>query len=171
MTTLTGGDPGRFCPTINDVVASVTGYAEAVLTEPASQTGRSDLAFAPYLVRALTPYLEAAPIELYERADPLRQRAEQAMQALTQLGLDDRDVAALATQAADSLSGSPPTDGATVQAELLDVIAETVTQQEIDAAAAQLSQALGDPGTLLDLGFVPSDVAANNGYNCVTDGE
>ena len=171
VTTLTGGDPGRFCPTINDVVASVTGYAEAVLTEPASQTGRSDLAFAPYLVRALTPYLEAAPIELYERADPLRQRAEQAMQALTQLGLDDRDVAALATQAADSLSGSPPTDGATVQAELLDVIAETVTQQEIDAAAAQLSQALGDPGTLLDLGFVPSDVAANNGYNCVTDGE
>ena len=61
VTTLTGGDPGRFCPSIADVVASVTGYAEAVLTEPASQTGTSDLAFAPYLVRALTPYLEAAP--------------------------------------------------------------------------------------------------------------
>ena len=28
-----------------------------------------------------------------------------------------------------------------------------------------------DPSALLDLGFVPSDVAANNGYSCVTDGE
>ena len=82
VTTLTGGDPGRFCPTITDVLASVTAYAEAVLTEPASDVGLSDLAFAPYLVRALTPYLEAAPIELFERADPLRQRAEQAVQAL-----------------------------------------------------------------------------------------
>ena len=86
------------------------------------------------------------------------------------MGLDDRDVAALATQAADALSGSPPTDGATVQAALLDAIAETASQQEIDAAAAELYQTLGDPGTLLDLGFVPSDVAAANGYNCVTDG-
>ena len=90
--------------------------------------GRSDLAFAPYLVRALTPYLEAAPIELYERADPppaLRTGGA----GLNQLGLDDRDVAALATQAADSLSRSPPTDGATVQARaLLGPIAETASQ-------------------------------------------
>ena len=68
------------------------------------------------------------------------------------------------------MSGSPPTDGATVQAALFDAIAETASQQEIDAAAAELSQTLGDPGTLLDLGFVPSDVAAANGYDCVTDG-
>ena len=170
VTTLTGGDPGRFCPSIADVLASVTGYAEAVLTEPASQTGHSDLAFSPYLVRALTPYLAAAPAELFERADPLRQRAEQAVQALKSLGLDDRDIAALATQAADALSGSPPTDGATVQAALLDAMAGTASQQDIDAAAAELYQTLGDPGTLLDLGFVPSDVAAANGYNCVADG-
>ncbi len=166
ITSLTGGDPGRFCATVTDTVAAVTAYAEAALSEATSHAGVSDLAFAPLLLRALTPYLEAAPNELFELADPLRQRATAAEGALEELGLDARDRAALADEAELALSGAPPTDGATLQAQLLATIAKTAAQEDIDAAATRLFETNGDPAPVLDLGFVSEEVAAENGFTC-----
>ena len=148
-----------------------TAYAEAVLTEPADESGLSDLAFAPILVRALTPYLDAAPVELFERADPLRARAELSRTALGTLGLTERDIAALADQAERAMRATTPTDGATIQVQLIDSIAETVPRDQVVAAAAALAASFGDQdaGALLNLGFVPTDVATANGYGCLLD--
>ena len=166
ITSLTGGNPGRFCATITDTVAAVTAYAEAALSEATTDAGSSDLAFAPLLLRALTPYLAAAPEELYELADPLRQRATTAAAALADLGLDDRDRAALADEAELALAAGTLTDGATLQAQLLATIARSAAQEDIDAAAAELSETGGDPAPLLDLGFVSNVVATENGFAC-----
>ena len=166
ISTLTGGDPGRFCATVDDALAAATVYSEAVLSEPAADVGRSDLAFAPLLIQALTPFLDTAPVELFERADPLRQRAEAATATLTELGLDDATQARLAEQAAQAVNGTTPTDGATLQADLLATIAEIASEEDIEAAVAALTESGGDPAPQLDLGYVSPEVARDSGYTC-----
>ncbi|MGI9031829.1 MAG: hypothetical protein ACR2HP_17870, partial [Ilumatobacteraceae bacterium] len=166
ITALTGGDPGRFCATITDTVAAVTAYAEAALSEAPTDAGVADLAFAPLLVRVLTPYLAAAPDELFALADPLRQRAETAAEALQGLGLDEAAVGALADQAAQGLTTAPATDGAALQQDLAATILATAGQDDLTSTAAQLFATAGDPAPILDLGYVAPEVAAEYGYNC-----
>ena len=87
VTTLTGGDPARFCRVIPAARLSITGWAVAVIQDDPSEAGLADLAYAPALVDDLGPYLATAPQELVAKAQPIADRAKAAVDQLRALGL------------------------------------------------------------------------------------
>ena len=92
ITTLTGGDPAAFCAVLADARIVLYGWTLALATEPADEAGQADLAFAPTLVRRLPAYLSSAPTELKARAQPVLDRARDALQVLRDAGVDDAGI-------------------------------------------------------------------------------
>jgi hypothetical protein len=166
ITTLTGGDPVRFCPALPAAERSAHAWAVAILHAEPVDAGLTDFAFAPLLVRDLRAYVEAAPQELVARADPILQRARDAVASLRALGLRDRDIKRLGSTASDALSGPDSPNSLRVRATLVAALEKKVDPERLRQAAVEFSTAHGDATALLDLGFVPPEVAAAAGYSC-----
>ena len=174
ITTLTGGDPVAFCRAIPSTRLSVTGWAVAVLQGDPADAGRSDLAYGPLLTQDLPSYLRAAPQELQAKAQPIFDRANDAVASLRALGLKDRDIKKIANSTSDALLGPDKPDGATVRDKELKQIEKQLQKKKIDPA--QLGPAAngflashGDPTPLMDLGNVPRDVALAAGLTCANE--
>jgi hypothetical protein len=171
ITTLTGGDPVRFCRVLQPSSLAVSAWAVAVLGADPSESGLADLAYGPVLARDLRPYIKAAPQELVARATPVLDRANAAVESLRALGLKDRDIKQLASSASDKLLRPDSPDGTVVRAELIKQLEKKVDPEALQQAAADFGAAHGDPTTLMDLGFVPREVGIAAGYPCASGPE
>jgi len=69
ITTLTGGDPARFCRVFPAAELTITAWAVAILQADPAEAGLADLTYAPALVDDLQPYLAAAGHVVVMRAD------------------------------------------------------------------------------------------------------
>jgi len=160
---LTGGNPDLTCAAIPEVLTVVTAYAEALLSKPAEGTATVDLVYSPWLVSALSNYVAVAPQELASRAQPLLDRARQA---LSTLGIDD--AAAQDVIAAGKLATDAETlDGATLEARLHATMLQHVKEADLEKAAATLGPTPGDLFELTDLGHVTPQVGRASGYDCI----
>jgi hypothetical protein len=172
ITTLTGGDPAAFCAAIADGIGPLYGWAVAGSSEPPSEQGRADLAFAPTLVRHLTPYLAAAPEEMAVRARPILARAQAAVAVLTGLGLSDAAIEAQAQLADERLAQGTALDALSVEEELLTALADqppNVGLASVQAAARSFAAANPQPPELYELGDVSGAVAEASGFGCIAD--
>ena len=169
ITTLTGGDPVRFCRVLRSAKLSLSAWAVAVLQAGPDDPGLTDLAYAPALAQDIGPYVDAAPQELVERAMPILDRARQGVTSLRALGLGDRDIKRLADAAPDALLGPDAPDGTAVRAKLVEQLEKKVDPAQLRQAAAEFLAAHGDPTPLLDLGFVPPEVGVAAGYPCASE--
>jgi hypothetical protein len=169
ITTLTGGDPVRFCRVLPSVSLSLSSWAAAVLTADPADTGLSDLAYAPLLARDLQEYIKAAPQELGPRAAPILDRARAAVLTLHALGLNDRDVKRLADAASDVLLSPKSPDGVEAQTVLVKLLEKKVDAQRLRQAAADFRAGQPDPATLLDLGSVSPEIGVAAGYACAAE--
>jgi len=174
ITTLTGGDPVAVCRALPSVKLSVTAWAVAALQGDPGDAGRSDLAYAPLLTNDLPSYLRVAPQELQSKAQPIFDRAKDAVASLRALGFKDRDIKRLADSTSDALLGPDHPDGTTVRDKVLKQIEKQIERKKGDPG--QLGQAAndflashGDPTPLMDLGFVPQDVATAAGLPCANE--
>lgn len=172
--TLTGGNPVAFCRALPSTRLSVTAWAVAVLQGDPAAAGSSDLAYAPLLGRDLPSYVRAAPQELQAKAQPILDRTNDAIASLRALGLKDRDIKRLADSTSDTLLAPDHPDGAAVRDKELKQIEKRIEARKGDPA--QLGQAAndflashGDPTPLMDLGFVPKDVAVAAGLPCANE--
>lgn len=166
VTTLTGGDPARFCPTLPGALRSIVAWAEAILGEPPSAAGIADLVYAPLLVRDVGPYVDAAPVELAERAEPILARARAAADVLRALGSTDDQLEELARDAATALDAPASPDGVTVELALQQSLEQRVPADRLRSAALVFAAGQPDPASLLDLGFVPAGVGDAAGFDC-----
>ncbi|HMF84042.1 MAG TPA: hypothetical protein VKI01_12275 [Acidimicrobiia bacterium] len=174
ITTLTGGDPVAVCRVLPSVRLSVTAWAVATLQGDPADTGRSDLAYAPLLAQALPSYIKVAPQELQAKAQPILDRANDAVASLRALGLKDRDIKQLANSTSDALLGPDHPDGSTVRDKVLKQIGNKIAAKKGDPAqvapaANDFLASHGDPTPLMDLGFVPPDIGLAAGYTCATE--
>ena len=169
ITTLTGGDPVRFCRVLRSAKLSLSAWAVAVLQADPDDPGLTDLAYAPALAEDIGPYVDAAPQELVERAMPILDRARQGVTSLRALGLGDRDIKRLADAAPDALLGPDAPDGTAVRAKLVEQLEKKVDPAQLRQAAAAFFAAHGDATPLLDLGFVPPEVGVAAGYPCASE--
>ena len=169
ITTLTGGDPVRFCRVLRSAKLSLSAWAVAVLQADPDDPGLTDLAYAPALAEDIGPYVDAAPQELVERAMPILDRAREAVTSLRALGLGDRDIKRLADAAPDALLGPDAPDGTAVRAKLVEQLEKKVDPAQLRQAAAEFLAAHGDATSLLDLGFVPPEVGVAAGYPCASE--
>jgi hypothetical protein len=168
ITTLTGGDPVAFCRAIPSTKLSATQWAVAILQGDPADAGRSDLAYAPLLAHDLGSYVKVAPQELQARAQPILDRANDAVASLRALGLTERDIKRLANVASDALLAPEKPDGTTVRDAVLKQIEKKVDSSQLNQAATDFLAAHGDPTPIMDLGFVPHDVAVAAGLPCAS---
>jgi hypothetical protein len=168
VTTLTGGDPTRFCRVLPAARLSITAWAVAVIQDDPSEAGLADLVYAPALVDDLGPYLGAAPQELAAKAQPIADRARAAVDRLRALGLKDRDIKRLAKAAPDALLGPDSPDGTAVRDKLIKQLEKKVDPEQLRQAATEFLNAQGDPTPLMDLGNVPQEVGVAAGYPCAS---
>lgn len=166
IATLTGGDPQRFCATIEPAVRAVVAWAQTILGDSPASAGVTDLLYAPVLTRTLGPYVETGPVELARRATPILQRAQAAEDALRVLGVSDADMARLADQASAELGSSVTPDGIAVAAHLRTTLERTVPADRLEASAAVFEAGQPDPATQLDLGYVAPSVGQASGFAC-----
>jgi hypothetical protein len=166
ITSLTGGDPTRLCATLSPTLRVIVAWAESVLGDPPSDAGITDMVYGPLLVREIGAYVDAAPIELAERAAPLLARAKAAVAQLHVLGLNAPAVQQLADQAQARLQGSGQPDGATVRDELANTLQTKVPEARLRNAAVVFTASQPDPATVLDLGYVSPSVTQAAGFNC-----
>jgi hypothetical protein len=171
ITTLTGGDPARFCRVLPATSLSVTSWAQALLASDPAEGGLTDYAFAPLLARDLDRYVKVAPQELVARAAPILDRARSAVASLQAQGLTKRDIKRLADSASRALLSPQSPDGVQVQADVIKQIEKKVDPQALRQAATEFVASQPDPVTLLDLGFVPREVGIASGYPCAAEGE
>jgi hypothetical protein len=172
ITTLTGGDPAAFCEAITQGIGPLYGWALAGASEPPSEAGRSDLAFAPTVVLHLTPYLAAAPEELAVRARPILAREQAALDVLTGLGLKEAGIEAQARLADERMAQGTALDALSVEDELLTALADQLPNVGISglqAAASSFAAANPLPPELYELGDVTPEVADASGYGCLVD--
>ena len=169
ITTLTGGNPDRFCAILPTAVREIVAWAQAILGAPPRDAGVTDLVYAPALARDLGEYADAAPIEVAERVRPLLARADAAIAALHNLGLNDAAVQRLADAATTALRAPGNPDGVTVANQLESTLTEQVPKARVDSTAVVFTAGQKDPATLLDLGYVPSTVAQAAGYGGCPD--
>jgi hypothetical protein len=168
ITTLTGGDPVRFCRVLSSVTLGVTSWAQAVLSADPADVGLSDYAYAPLLARDLDRYVKVAPQELVERAAPILDRARSAIASLEAQGLSKRDIKRLADSASRALLSPQSPDGIQVQADVIKQIEKKVDPQALRQAATEFIASQPDAVTLLDLGLVPREVGIAAGYPCAS---
>jgi hypothetical protein len=171
ITTLTGGDPVAFCGAIPSTKLSVTGWAVAILQGDPADAGLSDLAYAPLLTQDLRSYLRVAPQELQVQAQPIFDRANDAVTSLRALGLTERDINRLANVSSDALLAPEKPDGTTVRDAVLKQIEKKVDRSQLNQAANDFLAAHGDPTPIIDLGFVPREVALAAGLTCANERE
>ncbi len=171
FTTLTGGNPARFCRAVPSATLAVSAWAVAVLGADPSEAALADLAYGPVLARNLDPYVKVAPQELVPRATPILDRANAAVEGLRALGLRDRDIKRLANSASDQLLSPDSPDGTVVRAALINQLEKKVDPEALRQAAADFGAAHGDPTPLMDLGFVPREVGVAAGYPCASGPE
>jgi hypothetical protein len=169
ITTLTGGDPVRFCRVLPAAKLSITAWAVAILQADPGEAGLTDLAYAPALAEDVRAYVAAAPQELVERAQPILDRADQAVASLKALGLKKADIKRLAKAAPDALLGAEAPDGTAVRAKLVKQLEKKIDPAQLRQAASDFLAARGDPTPLLDLGFVPPEVGVDAGYPCASE--
>jgi hypothetical protein len=169
ITTLTGGDPVRFCRVLPAAKLSITAWAVAILQADPGEAGLTDLAYAPALAEDVRAYVAAAPQELVERAQPILDRADQAVASLEALGLKKADIKRLAKAAPDALLGAEAPDGTAVRAKLVKQLEKKIDPAQLRQAASDFLAARGDPTPLLDLGFVPPEVGVDAGYPCASE--
>jgi hypothetical protein len=163
ITTLTGGDPDLVCAAVPEVLTVVSAYAETILSQPQPATAATDLAYAPWLVEALSGYVAAAPNELAAKAKPLLDRATAAAKVLNLDPAATDDVVAAGRQA----TAAEQLDGATLELRLKATLLQHISEDDFERAAQTLGPARGDLFVLTDLGYVPDDVARANGFDCV----
>jgi hypothetical protein len=166
IATLTGGDPVAFCRAIPSTRLSVTAWAVAVLQGDPAAAGRSDLAYAPLLARDLPSYIRVAPQELQAKAQPILDRANDAVASLRALGLKDRTIKRLADSTSDALLGPDKPDQATVRDDVLKQIEKKIDPAQLDQAANDFLASHGDPTPLMDLGSVSREVGVAAGLPC-----
>ena len=171
ITTLTGGDPVAFCGAIPSTKLSVTGWAVAILQGDPADAGLSDLAYAPLLTHDLRSYLRVAPQELHAQAQPIFDRANDAVASLRALGLRERDINRLEKVASDALLSPEKPDGTTVRDAVLKQIEKRVDRSRLNQAGNDFLAAHGDPTSIMDLGLVPRDVALAAGLTCANERE
>lgn len=169
IATLTGGDPVALCREIPSATFSVTGWAVAALQGDPAAAGRSDLAYAPLLARELRSYVRVAPQELQAKAQPILDRANDAVASLRALGLEDRAIKRLAGATSDALLGPDKPDGATVRDQVLKQLEKRIDPAQLNQAANDFLASHGDPTPLMDLGNVPQDVAIAAGLPCANE--
>jgi hypothetical protein len=169
ITTLTGGDPVKFCQVFRNATLPITAWAVAVIQDDPSQAGLADLAYGPALANSLGPYLASAPQELAAKAQPIADRAKAAVDNLRALGLKDRDIKALAKAAPDALLGPDSPDGSAVRDRLVKQIEKKVNPDQLRQASADFLAAQGDPTPLMDLGTVSREVGLAAGLTCAAE--
>jgi hypothetical protein len=169
ITTLTGGDPARFCRVFPAAELSITAWAVAIIQADPSEAGLADLAYAPALVDDLRPYLATAPQELAAKAQPIADRAKAAVDKLRALGLKNADIKRLAKAAPNALLGPDSPDGTAVRDKLIKQLAKKVDPQQLRQAATDFLNAQGDPTLLMDIGNVPPEVGVAAGYPCASE--
>jgi hypothetical protein len=170
ITTLTGGNPARFCRVLPSTNLSVSAWAVAILDNAPAETGLTDFAYGPLLARDVKAFVDVAPEELAPRAAPILARARDAVARLQALGLTARDIKQLADAASDDLLSPKSPDGLKVRADLVKKVekklAKKVDPDALRQAAAEFAGSQADPATLLDLGNVPTEVGVAAGYPC-----
>jgi hypothetical protein len=169
ITTLTGGDPARFCRVFPAAELSITAWAVAIIQADPSEAGLADLAYAPALVDDLRPYLATAPQELVAKAQPIADRAKAAVDQLRALGLKNADIKRLAKAAPNALLGPDSPDGTAVRDKLIKQLEKKVDPQQLRQAATDFLNAQGDPTLLMDIGNVPPEVGVAAGYPCASE--
>jgi hypothetical protein len=169
ITTLTGGDPSRFCRVLPAARLTITAWAVAILQGDPAEAGLTDFAYAPALAQDVRSYVDAAPEELASRATPILDRARAAVTSLRTLGLTDGDIKRLAKAAPDALLGPDSPDGTAVRAKLIKSLEKKIDPEPLRQAAADFLAAQGDPTPLMDLGFVPQEVGIEAGYPCASE--
>ena len=95
--------------------------------------------------------------------------ANDAVASLRALGLKDRDIKRLANATSDALLGPDKPDGTTVRDEVLKQIEKKIDPAQLSQAANDFLASHGDPTPLMDLGFVPRDVAIAAGLPCANE--
>jgi hypothetical protein len=168
ITSLTGGDPVKFCRVFRTATLPITAWAVAVIQADPSEAGLSDLAYGPALADSLGPYLASAPQELAARAQPIADRAQAAVDRLRALGLKDRDIKRLAKAAPDALLGPSSPDGTAVRDQLVKQLGKKIDPDQVRQAGVDFLAAQGDPTPLMDLGLVSREVGIAAGYPCAS---
>jgi hypothetical protein len=125
--------------------------------------------YAPLLAQDLRSYVRVAPQELQAKAQPILDRANDAVASLRALGLKDRDIKRLANATSDALLGPDKPDGTTVRDKVLKQIEKKIDPAQLSQAANDFLASHGDPTPLMDLGFVPRDVAIGAGLPCANE--
>jgi len=170
ITTLTGGNPVRFCRALPAANLVLSAWAVSILDNTPADTGLTDFAYGPLLARDMKPFVDSAAEELVPRATPILDRARAAVARLKALGLKDKDINQLAESASDDLLSAKSPDGFKVRADqvkkLEQKLAKKVDPEALRQAAAEYATSQGDPATLLDLGNVPPEVGVAAGYPC-----
>src|SRR5436190_982697 len=169
ITTLTGGNPAAFCRVLPSAKLSVTAWAVAILQGQPSDTGLSALAYAPLLTQDFGAYMKVAPQELQAQAQPILDRATEAVTSLRALGLKDRDIKKLASSASDLLLGPDKPDGTTVRDKLVKQLEKKIDAPRLEQAATDFGNAHGDPTAIMDLGSVSKEVGVAAGYPCAAE--
>jgi hypothetical protein len=173
ITTLTGGNPVRFCRALPRANLAVSAWGISILDNTPADTGLTDFAYGPLLARDMKPYVDSAAEELVPRAAPILERARAAVARLKELGLTNKDIRQLADAASDDLLAAHSPDGVTVRADIVKSIekklAKTVDPEALQQAAAEFAGSQADPTTLLDLGNVPPEVGVAAGYPCAAN--
>jgi hypothetical protein len=166
ITSLTGGDPARFCKALVPTLETLAGWSYAVLGDNARQTGTTDLVYGPILQRDMKQYVSAAPLELADRARPILQRAQHAVAALKALGIDDATIRVLADRGSAELHSSTSPDGLTVQQHLTSYLQTKLSAARLADAAIVFAAGEKDPESLLDLGSVSKSTRGSERFHC-----
>jgi hypothetical protein len=166
ITSLTGGDPSRFCAALVPSLETLAGWSYAVLGDNARQTGITDLVYGPILERDMQRYVESAPLELADRARGILQRAQHAVAALKALGIDDAAIRALANRGGAELHSSTSPDGLTVQQHLTRYLETKLPAAKLADAAIVFAAGEKDPESLLDLGTVSKSTRGAERFHC-----
>jgi hypothetical protein len=168
ITSLTGGDPARFCATAPDALSVAASWALASLVTTTSTQGQPDLAYGPAAARALADARSVAPDEIVTRTDLAQARADAAVTELRALGVDDAGIDELADLALAELA-RPDADAVAVEAVLLDRLAQLAGGRgPVVQRATLFSTANPLPAGVFDFGEVSDDVARESGYDCLT---
>ena len=113
--------------------------------------------------------MKVAPQELQAQAQPILDRATDAVASLRALGLKDRDIKKLASSASDLLLGPDKPDGTTVRDKLLKQLEKKIDTPRLEQAATDFGNAHGDPTAIMDLGSVSKEVGVAAGYPCAAE--
>lgn len=164
VTTVTGGDPTRFCAAVDELVDVLEVWVPTVLSQQGEAQGLAELVLAPHLTEALAAYRSSAPDELAALAAELDQRSQAGLTALRAVGADEVTTARLAASLRDGIAAG--TDPLVLERRLVDDASASVDPDLLRRAATTFAAARRDPATALDLGDVDDALLASAGFDC-----